>query len=336
MLVKKFGRLAVALTVVTIVLSCPLILPHVQGAEKSVDFETGLYYTIKQGDTLWDVAEHFYGTPAAWPEVWRQNPHIANPHRLKPGTQIRIFGETRTQKITVAEQPSDTEIAPPPPYYLYNSIDAVGFIRKEPITSRGKIFGVKFSVLNSKDGITEDDIVYIKPADGVKMVPGESFYVYRKLKAVYDPKRVNLGPQYYVTGIAEIVNLEPDFVAARIIRSFREIHVNDQLLPYAPRSPKIVIKQSPPGVEGYLLKSEEGTLNFAEGDVAFIDKGHLNQIKVGQIYTVFHAAPFPEATVRTRLGSLLILHTEKYTSTVLVVQSEKSLRAGVRIGTPLP
>jgi len=119
MLVKRFKKLAVALTFVTIMLSCPLAAPAAQGTEKSVEFETGLYYTIREGDTLWDIAEHFYGTPAAWPEVWRQNPHIANPHRLKPGTRIRIFGETRVQQIAVAT--AEKEKAPEPPYFLYNS-----------------------------------------------------------------------------------------------------------------------------------------------------------------------------------------------------------------------
>ena len=89
-------------------------------------------------------------------------------------------------------------------------------------------------------------------------------------------------------------------------------------------------------MDGYLLKSEEGALNFGEGNVAFIDRGRLDQIRVGQIYTVYQMKSFPEATVKMRLGSLLVLHTEKHTATVLIVQSEKPMQADVRFGTPLP
>lgn len=335
MLVKYFKRLAVALTAVTIFLGCPPAVPSAQASGSSVEFETGLYYTIKPGDTLWDIAQKFYGTPAAWPEVWRQNPQIANPHRLTPGTKIRIFGETRTQKIPPAATAQEAK-TPEPPYFVYNSIDSVGLVRKDPITSQGKIFAVRFATLNGKNSIAQDDIVYIKPASGVTMTPGDSFYVYRKLKPVYSPDGVNLGLQYYVTGVAEIVSIEKDYVAARIIRSFRTISVDDLLLPFNPRSRKILISESSPGIEGYLLKSEEGKLNFGEGDTAFIDKGRLDNIKVGQIYTIYAQKTFPEATVRFDLGSLLVLHTEKHTATVLVVQSRKSLRAGARIRTPLP
>jgi LysM repeat protein len=336
MVVENFKRLTVTLTVLTMVLSCSLVaVSPARGAEKAIEVETGLYYTVKTGDTLWDIAEHFYGTPAAWPEVWRQNPQIANPHRLKPGTKIRIFGETRTQKIPVAETAAEEKKAHEPPYFLYNSIDSVGLVRKEPITSQGKIFSVRFSAINSKSCIAQDDIVYIKPAADIQMTPGDSFYVYRKLKPVYNVKGTNFGPQYYVTGIAEVVGMEPGYIVARIVRSFRTISVNDLILPFRPRSRKISITESTPGIDGHLMKNEEGTINFGEGAVAFIDRGSLDQVKVGQIYTVYMEKAFPEATVRTRLGSLLVLHTEKQTSTVLIVQSQKSLRAGVKIRTPL-
>ncbi len=335
MLVKKIQSIAVALTVITLMLSCPPTVPPAGASGQTVEFESGIYYTIKQGDTLWDIAQKFYGTPAAWPEVWRQNPQIANPHRLKPGTRIRIFGETRVQKIPETTSTQEAKAAEPP-FFVYNSIDSVGLVRKDPVTSRGKIFAVRFGPINGKTTIGQDDLVYIKPAKGVSMTPGDTFYVYRKLKPVYNPDGVNFGPQYYVTGIAEIVTLEKDYVVARIVRSFRTISVDDLLLPYKPRSRRIVLTDSSPGIEGYLLNCEEGKLNFGAGDTAFIDKGRLDNIKVGQVYTVYMEKAFPEATVRANLGSLLVLHTEKHTATVLIVKSKDPLHSGVKIATPLP
>ncbi len=335
MLVKKIQRLAVALAVITLMLSFAPAVPPAQASGRTVEFESSIYYTIKQGDTLWDIAQKFYGTPAAWPEVWRQNPQIANPHRLTPGTRIRIFGETRVEKIPEAISTQE-EKAPAPPFFVYNSIDSVGLVRKDPVTSLGKIFAVRFGPINGKTTIGQDDLVYIKPARGVSMTPGDTFYVYRKLKPVYNPDGVNFGPQYYVTGIAEIVSLEKDYVAARVVRSFRTISVDDLLLPYKPRSRRIAITDSSPGIEGYLLSCEEGKIYFGAGDTAFIDKGHLDNIKVGQIYTVYTEEALPEATVRANLGSLLVLHTEKHTATVLIVKSKDPMHAGVKIATPLP
>ena len=36
-------------------------------------------YTIKQGDTLWDICEKFLKDPFLWPKLWQRNPYIQTP-----------------------------------------------------------------------------------------------------------------------------------------------------------------------------------------------------------------------------------------------------------------
>ena len=48
-----------------------------------VEHETGFYYTVQKGDTLWDLSQQFSDTPWQWTELWNENQQIANSRRSR-------------------------------------------------------------------------------------------------------------------------------------------------------------------------------------------------------------------------------------------------------------
>src|SRR5512140_1431454 len=47
-------------------------------------------YTIRRGDTLWDISEHYLDNPWQWPRLWSYNPDIRNPNWIYPGDPLRL------------------------------------------------------------------------------------------------------------------------------------------------------------------------------------------------------------------------------------------------------
>ncbi len=136
-----------------------------------------------------------------------------------------------------------------------------------------------------------------------------------------------VGFQYYMTGLIRIVESREDFAVAKIEKAFRSIMVDDILLPYEPRSPKIRMIPGKDDIDGKILKAEEGTEMFGDNTVAFINKGTEDGIQVGQTYAVYEEYSTDAMSDKVDFGSLLVLHAEPTNATVLITRSDRTIRA---------
>lgn len=130
---------------------------------------------------------------------------------------------------------------------------------------------------------------------------------------------------------------------ARVVQSFRSIEINDLLIPYVKRSPKIMLTESKKELKSKIIVSEEHASIIGDNTVAFIDKGNKDGVMPGQTYTIFYQEkkrldPETRGDVYLTLvdfGTLIVLHAEETTSTVLITSAEKSIYPGADIHLPL-
>ena len=88
-----------------------LIAPaHAEEALK-ISLDAPLTYTVKRGDTLWDIAALFLRDPWQWPELWALNTQVDNPHLIYPGDQLTLVWEAGQPRLVRAAQ-GDVRLSP--------------------------------------------------------------------------------------------------------------------------------------------------------------------------------------------------------------------------------
>lgn len=315
---------------------------------QTVANETGFYYTVQKGDTLWDISQKFFNNSWLWPDLWGQNRQLTNPHWIYPGDVLHIYikdGKVYVEKVEKGT-PSAVKSGTPKasaesPYFLYSSIEQVGFIRKPAVSPSGVVFKIQ----GDKKMADMGDILYIRTESSGSLPVGDLYTLYQTFGPIEDPvdTRASVGTQHYFTGVAKIIRRENGYVLAEVIKNYRTIEINNQAMPYEEKSPKIYLSENPPQITGVILRSEERTDLIAEFIVAFINKGEQDGVAMGQQYRVFNQESVKlnpgdkQATLLPpeEVGSILVLHTEPNTATVLVLTSKTEFGPGTKFTTTL-
>jgi hypothetical protein len=301
--------------------------------EKDLKLETGLYYTVQRGDTLWDLSTRFYDSPWVWPDLWEKNKEIPNPHWIYPGQVVRIYTKAEIEAMLGEARPDITVDPGEGAFFYFPGINRVGFVRKPPAEAWGTIF----EEVEDKELLSSGDLVYVRPLNGQTFKLGARFSLYRLTREFKNEETGEpYGMQHFMTGVIEITEVYPEFVIGKIVESYRTVKLHDLLLPYEDLSPKVYLTESPAGLKGTIIDAQMKISMFAKDFVVFIDRGEKDGVKAGQLYTVFEqkkARLDPDSRELTLLppvdyAEILILRVEEATATAFVTYSQRILEAG--------
>ncbi|MBW2463360.1 MAG: LysM peptidoglycan-binding domain-containing protein [Deltaproteobacteria bacterium] len=163
-------------------------------------------YTIRDGDTLWDISGHFYGNPWQWPKVWSYNPEITNPHWIYPDDTLRLVRQgTEGARLPTADSGArveftDGELAPGT-ILLRDQ----GYLDKDALEAFGEIVGSPEDHML----LTTHDDVYIQFGEESEVRRGMELSVYRRIHA-HDRSPEESGELVRIFGTVQLRSYDPE------------------------------------------------------------------------------------------------------------------------------
>jgi len=316
--------------ILLIILSLSLLMPSQILAGETEYVE----YTVKKGDTLWDITGGKFADPFLWPNVWKENPEVKNPDLIFPGQRLRLPRYMLQKQINIMPSgkkevkkerrpvPGEKAIAIPPrkPFVVEaDMIAASGYIDKVT-PGVGKIV----STPDRRTIVGNDDSVYIRLYNNAVPEKGKKFYTVRSLGMIKHPSTGKaLGNLIEVTGVIEVTGQEAGFTKAKVLKSFVEIQTGDPIDNYYPIESFPLVKRESPHVSGTVVASRDLRLISGNYDIVYIDRGSADGVVPGSVFTLVSGEE-PNRPI----GRIQVISTRQKSAAAIVTKSEAAITRG--------
>ncbi|HYG70152.1 MAG TPA: LysM domain-containing protein, partial [Anaeromyxobacteraceae bacterium] len=219
-------------------------------------------YTVRPGDTLWDLSGRFLSSPWYWPKLWSYNPEITNPHWIYPGNLLRVAPGS-AEGPALAEEledfPEDLEapreledfsraelgaaadddsVAVAGPYKIGYVAPRALLVRHDSFVTRRQLeeSGDLAASFDEKRMLSTLDEAYARFKTKAPVKAGETYVLYKTSRSVHHPVTGELlGWQSEVVGAARVVRVDDKAATVMITQAFDPIERGTLLGPWNER-----------------------------------------------------------------------------------------------------
>ena len=280
-------------------------------------------YTVVKGDTLWDISAKFLNHPWQWPELWKNNSQIGNPHRIYPGDTVyfsMVNGKAQLSLSRNEQAPSYQSNGP----CIINE-DNIKHGRTEFMTSEdGKLLpcirettvneaislipaNAINKYLSTPKVVTENELnnaPYVIGFAGEHVLAGAGDKIYVRQINSSDNQSYTVfrkGSPYVSPDTGEILGYEGTFVADTtleqsgdpatllITKAITEVRMGDRLMLSAEEDLNLNYFPKPPEqkIFGNIISVLGGVSQIGQYNVVVIDKGIKDGIQTGHELDIY-------------------------------------------------
>jgi hypothetical protein len=323
-------------------------------------------YTVKRGDTLWDISKIFLRSPWRWPELWGMNlDQIRNPHLIYPGQLLVLEKNGDRARLRVGGGASGTDKLSP----RIRSEELNAAIASIPMSAVGP-FLTEGTVLNANE-LAQAPRVVAAPEGRVMMSVGDNAYVrgdlgnqadwhlFRQATPLVDPdSKAVLGYEARFVGnvrytreggaaatAAGSSNL-PVPATVRVLQAREEVTVGDRLAAAEPTDFRSFMPRPPEQpTNGRIVSVYGDALMAGQNQVVAINRGKNAGLERGHVLALLRDGGFARDTTYAgpaqsiklpdeQHGMLFVFRVFDQVSYALVIESQHPVRAGDRFTQP--
>ena len=336
-------------TLLGIVAACAIAIAAI-AAEAPFNEDVPEKYTVKKGDTLWDISDLYLRDPWLWPEIWYANPQIANPHLIYPGDIIsmvyidgrpRLMLEKRDRRGKLAPEVKvvpESEAIPALPLDIINS-----FLTRNRIVTQEEVDRAPYVVAGYEKKLLSGsgDTFYARG----QFDETPTYGLYRVGEPYLDPVTQEiLGIRAQDVGSAKVQRVADDIATMLATRSLEEVRIGERLLPHEERPLNSIFYPSAPEstVEGEIMAVEGGITQVGHLDVVSINRGEREGLEAGNILAIFkrgeevtdYIAKEKINLPNEQAGLLMIFRAFEKMSYGLVIKAERPLAVNDIVKNP--
>jgi hypothetical protein len=263
-------------------------------------------YTVKRGDTLWDISAVFLKDPWFWPEIWQINPQVENPHLIYPGDVLSLAVGAGGEARVFISQYSGARLQPRlRSDALDGPIDTIPF-------AAISAFLTKPSVLSKDQALQAPHILAFRDEH---MIAGTGHEIYVKdLNGELNQRYtvMHIGDPIRDIGSREIIGYQAAYVAtavvnnpgevtkAMLIDGAREALEGDRLISQEGDVPLTFTPHAPTtAVDGQIIAVTEGAEQIGQYQVVVLNRGANHGLAAGAVLAVDQLG----AVVRDKYGN---------------------------------